>query len=133
VTERERFLRFLMAGGIAAGVNVLSRIVFNTTMPYEAAIPLAYLVAMVVAFTLNRAMVFAPTGRTLRDEGIRFAVVNAVAAAQVWIVSVVLARALFPAVGFEWNADTVAHVIGVASPVFTSYLGHKHISFRARQ
>ena len=60
----------------------------------------------------------------------RFALVNAVAFAQVWIISVGLARLVFPAIGFAWDAETVAHVIGVVSPVATSYLMHKHFSFR---
>ena len=57
---------------------------------------------------------------------------EAAAVAQVWIVSVGLTRFIFPAIGLAWHAETVAHVIGVAVPVFTSYLGHKHFSF-ARQ
>ena len=54
------------------------------------------------------------------------------AVAQVWIVSVGLARFVFPAIGFTWHDETVAHVIGVLVPVVTSYLGHKHFSFAAR-
>ena len=38
---------------------------------------------------------------------------------------------IFPAVGFTWHGETVAHVIGVLVPVVTSYLGHKHFSFAA--
>jgi putative flippase GtrA len=66
------------------------------------------------------------------SEYTRFALVNLAAVAQVWIVSVGLARLAFPAIGFTWHAETVAHVIGVAIPVFTSYLGHKHFSFAAK-
>jgi putative flippase GtrA len=62
----------------------------------------------------------------------RFALVNIAAIAQVWIVSVGLARFVFPAAGFTWHAETVAHVIGVAVPVFTSYVGHKRFSFAAK-
>jgi putative flippase GtrA len=63
-------------------------------------------------------------------EYARFALVNAVAFAQVWLVSVGLARLVFPAIDFTWQAETVAHVIGVVSPIVTSYIGHKHFSFR---
>jgi hypothetical protein len=68
-----------------------------------------------------------------RGEYARFALANAVAFAQVWLVSVGLARLVFPAIGFRRHADTVAHLIGLASPVWTSYLGHKHFSFRAER
>jgi len=55
--------------------------------------------------------------------------VNAVAFAQVWIVSVGLAHWVFPAIGFTWRAETVAHVVGVISPVAVSYVLHKRFSF----
>ena len=130
--ERNRFVLFLLAGGMAALVNILSRIAFNWVMPYEVAIIVAYLCGMTTAYLLNRQFVFAASGRGVASEYTRFALVNLAAVAQVWIVSVGLARLVFPAIGFTWHAETVAHVIGVAIPVFTSYLGHKHFSFAAK-
>lgn len=126
---RSPFLRFLASGGIAAGVNVLARILFSQVMAYEIAVVLAYLVGMLTAYVLMRLFVFEASGRGAGSELWRFAVVNAVALVQVWLVSVGLARWLFPAVGYSFHADTVAHVIGVLSPVLTSYLGHKRYSF----
>jgi putative flippase GtrA len=127
---RSPFALFVFAGGTAALVNVASRIILNLAMNYEAAIVLAYLCGMTTAYALNKLFVFERSGRTVTDEYARFAIVNLVALAQVWVVSVGLARFVFPALGFVWHADTVAHVIGVIAPVFTSYLGHKHFSFR---
>jgi len=66
----------------------------------------------------------------VHGEFIRFAIVNAVSFAQVWIVSVGLARLVFPAIGFGWQAETTAHVIGVLSPVATNYVLHERFSFR---
>ena len=130
--ERNRFVLFVLAGGTAALVNILSRIALNWVMPYEVAIIVAYLCGMTTAYLLNRYFVFAASGRGVASEYTRFALVNLAAVAQVWIVSVGLARLAFPAIGFAWHAETVAHVIGVAIPVFTSYLGHKHFSFAAK-
>jgi len=130
--ERNRFVLFVLAGGTAALVNILSRIALNWLMPYEVAIIVAYLCGMTTAYLLNRYFVFAASGRGVASEYTRFALVNLAAVAQVWIVSVGLARLAFPAIGFTWHAETVAHVIGVAIPVFTSYLGHKHFSFAAK-
>jgi putative flippase GtrA len=130
--ERRRFVLFLLAGGIAAGVNILSRIALNYVMPYEVAIVVAYLAGMTTAYLLNKFFVFESSGRGAASEYLRFALVNLAAVAQVWIVSVGLARFVFPAIGFSWHAETVAHVVGVAVPVFTSYLGHKHFSFAAK-
>jgi putative flippase GtrA len=127
--ERRRFVLFLLAGGIAAAVNIASRIALSHVMPYEIAIVVAYLCGMTTAYLLNKFFVFESSGRGAASEYTRFALVNLAAIAQVWIVSVGLARLIFPAIGFFWHAETVAHVIGVAVPVFTSYLGHKHFSF----
>ena len=87
---------------------------------------------MTTAYLLNKGFVFASSGRGVASEYTRFALVNLAAVAQVWIVSVGLARLVFPAISFTWHAETVAHVIGVTIPVFTSYLGHKHFSFAAK-
>jgi putative flippase GtrA len=124
-----RFARFLITGGIAASVNVVSRYFLSMAMEYRWAIIVAYLCGMTTAWLLSRLFVFEATGRSRRDEYLRFGIVNAVAAAQVWIVSVGLAEYAFPALGFTWHPEEVAHVIGVIIPVFTSYLGHKHFSF----
>jgi putative flippase GtrA len=129
ISEHERFIRFLLTGGFSAGVNILSRLAFNLVLPYEAAITAAYLVGMTTAFVLARLFVFDGTGGRARVQYVRFALVNAVAFLQVWLVSVGLARLAFPYFDFVWHADTIAHVIGVASPIITSYFGHKYFSF----
>ena len=98
-------------------------------MPYEAAIVVAYLIGMTTAWTLARLFVFQKSGRSRTEEYGRFALVNVAGVVQVFVISVGLADYLFPAVGFAWHAEEVAHVIGVAAPIFTSYLGHKHFSF----
>lgn len=125
------FGRFLVTGGIAAGANVLSRWLFNVVMPFEWAVVVAYLVGMTTAYVLSKLFVFSRSGRSVGDEFLRFALVNVVALVQVWLVSVGLARYLFPAIGFTWHAEDVAHLIGVVIPAVTSYLGHRHFSFAA--
>ncbi len=124
-----QFWAFLLTGGIAAGVNILSRYLLSRAMPYEAAIVVAYLIGMTTAWTLARLFVFQKSGRSRAEEYGRFALVNVAGVIQVFVISVGLADYLFPAVGFAWHPEDVAHVIGVAAPIFTSYLGHKHFSF----
>lgn len=124
-----RFVKFLATGGLAALVNLASRYALNILVPFEAAVAIAYLIGMGVAFVLARVFVFEASGRSLASEFYRFAVVNMVALAVVWIVSVGLARVVFPAVGFTWYGDDVAHLIGVLAPAVTSYLGHRHYTF----
>jgi putative flippase GtrA len=125
-----QFATFVVVGGIAALVNVVSRLMIGQSMSYEAAIVVAYLCGMVTAFFLNRMFVFqAASRREASRQFVRFTLVNIVALAQVWVVGVGLDRFVLPAVGFNWHAETVAHVFAVASPILTSYLAHKHFSF----
>ncbi len=124
------FVKFLLAGGVAAAVNIAARIALNRVMSYELAVVAAYLCGMATAFTINRTLVFTHArGADAAGQGMRFALVNLVALAQVWIVGVGLARIVFPYIGMAWHAETVAHVVAVASPVATSYFAHKHFSF----
>jgi putative flippase GtrA len=129
-TEGRRIVRFLLTGGIAAVVNVVSRWLLSFAILYELAVAVAYLIGMTTAFILARLYVFESSKNALHYQYFRFGVVNLFAFAQVWLVSVGLARFVFPAIGLVWHPETVAHVIGVASPIATSYMGHKHFSFR---
>lgn len=125
-----QFARFLLVGGIAALVNIVARLLLSLALPFELAVVLAYLCGMLTAFVLGRIFVFTEAGGTAHGQLLRFTLVNLVALAQVWLVSVMLVDWLFPLLGFTWQAELVGHTIGVLSPVFTSYLGHKHFSFR---
>jgi putative flippase GtrA len=130
--ERRAFLAFVLSGGVAAGVNVASRYVLSFWIPFEAAVTIAYLIGMTTAFLLSRRFAFDGAGDAWHAQYRRFAVVNLFSFAQVLIVSEVLARLLFPAIGFHWHAEEFAHVIGVISPILLSYYAHKHYSFRRR-
>lgn len=129
--EAVGFAAFVVTGGFAAAVNIATRWCFTFITSYEIAVTLAYLCGMVTAFLLMRLFVFQSNTGSARGQFVRFAMVNGVAFAQVLVVSVVLARLLFPAIGFTYQAETVAHVIGVISPIATSYVMHKRFSFRA--
>ncbi len=126
------FPRFLVAGGIAALVNILARMILSNFISFGLAIVIAYLIGMSTAYLLMRLFVFAASGRPLAHEYMRFGLVNLLALGQVWLVSEGLARLLFPAVGWTWQAETIAHTIGVLSPVAASYVGHKWFTFAKR-
>jgi putative flippase GtrA len=85
---------------------------------------------LVVAYVLNRKFVFSAAAKPSACEFLRFAAVNIVALMQVWLVSVGLAEYMFPYVGFHWHAETVAHTIGVGSPIVTSFFAYKLFVFR---
>lgn len=126
------FVLFVLIGGFASGVNLVSRILIDRLTSYEVAILLAFPIATTTAFLLNRMFVFKPATPAWRGQFVRFLLVNVAMLAQVFIISVAFARLIFPAVGMDFHADTVAHAIGLVSPIFTSYWMHKHFSFAAR-
>ncbi|MBV6844715.1 GtrA family protein [Xanthomonas campestris pv. paulliniae] len=126
----QQFLRFIVAGGTAAAVNFGSRIALSNIMPYAPAIIVAYIIGMITAFLLNKRFVFAQSGNALHHQAAWFVAINMLAVLQTLAVSLLLARWLFPAIGMRFHAEAVAHLVGVAVPVFTSYAGHKALTFR---
>lgn len=127
---RRQFMLFLAAGGIAALANFLSRIALSQFLPYVAAIVIAYAVGMATAFLLNRAFVFKEASNSVRSQVGWFIAINLLAVAQTVLVSLLLARWLLPWAGMDWHPETVAHAIGVMVPVFTSFVGHRLLTFR---
>ena len=128
-----QFLKFLLSGGTAALVNLVSRYVLNLVMPFEAAVVVASFVGMIVAYLLMIRFVFGRSGRSVASEVRRFVAVNLVAFALVWAISVGLARIVFPELGRTWHADDIAHFIGVMVPAVTSYIGHRFYTFARRE
>lgn len=125
-----QFLRFLVAGGIAAGANFGSRFVFSIFFDYGIAVVLAYLIGMLVAFLLMRGHVFNASRGSLAPQVAKFAAVNLLAVLQTLAISLLLARWLLPSMGFVDHAEALAHLVGVLVPVVTSYFGHKLLTFR---
>ncbi len=123
------FLRFLSTGGFAAVVNLLSRHELSKAVSFEIAVVLSYLLGMLTAYVLARHFVFQASGRSVVSELKRFAIVNIFSLVLVWSISIGLARHLFPAIGFGWHPEDIAHFIGVAAPAVVSYFGHRAYTF----
>jgi putative flippase GtrA len=126
----KQFVGFLLTGGTAAAVNFGSRILLNRWMDYSAAIVVSYLIGMATAFVLARLFVFKQSTQALHRSAGFFVLINVFAIFQTWLVSIILARHLLPALGVNRFVPEIAHAIGVMVPVFSSYLGHKRWSFR---
>ena len=127
---RRQFLLFLFTGGLAALVNVISRIGFSQILSFELAVLAAYGVGMVTAYVLARRFVFRNSRQSLRRSFAAFALVNLAAVLQTWLVSMGLRSWLLPLIGVGALLDLIAHSCGVLVPVITSFYGHKHVSFR---
>lgn len=120
---------FLLTGGLAALVNLISRFLLTPAIGFEAAIIAAYVIGMIVAYLLFRALVFAGSTNSISQQTVRFVIVNIVALIAVTVVTLLLARVIFPLIGFTWHAEDIAHIIGVCVPAITSYIGHSRYTF----
>ena len=130
IFKSKEFIAFLVAGGIAATVNIASRFFYNQYISYSNAIILAYITGMITAFILNKFFVFERSSHSTTKEFYYFTLVNLVAIVQTYIISIGLAEYIFPNIGLEKHRYLIAHAIGVIFPVFTSFIGHKFLSFK---
>ena len=124
-----QFARFLFSALAAAAVNFVSRLLLDPFVGYSYAIVLAYIIGTVFAFFMYQRKVFGQGIRPLWQEIALFVFVTLAAIAQTLIVSVVLADHLFPAIHWNWHPKEIAHVIGMGVPMFSSFLGHKYLTF----
>lgn len=124
-----QFLRFLLTGGVAALVNLGARYLLNLAIPFEAAVPIAYMFGMVTAYFLALIYVFEDSGGSRIVEFKRFTVVNILALVVVWGISSFLLNVFFPWAHITWHAHEIAHFIGVLSPAGLSYFCHLRYTF----
>ena len=129
----KEFVSFLIAGCIAAAVNFLSRILYNQYCSFSSSVIFAYLTGMVTAFILVKIFVFKQSTQSIQRSAIIFSLVNVVAAAQTWLISMGLNYYLLPIIGVTRFIPEISSAVGIAFPVFTSYLGHKYWSFKKPQ
>ena len=97
--KSKQFVAFLITGGLAAGVNFGSRIIYSHWLDFSSAIILAYLTGMVTAFVLAKLFVFKESKQALHHSAIYFVLVNLVAVAQTWLISMGLYYWAFPVFG----------------------------------
>jgi len=128
--KSREFLLFLGTGGFAALVNFSSRFLYNRLIGFSWAVVAAFLTGMVTAFVLAKLFVFRNSTNSTGKSIFYFIIVNAVALLQTWAISLLLAYKILPALGIQQFVEEIAHLIGIMVPVFTSYLGHKHFSFK---
>ncbi|SFU80523.1 MULTISPECIES: GtrA family protein [Pseudomonas] len=126
----KQFLMFLLVGGFAAGVNFGSRILYSYWISFSASVVAAYITGMITAFLLSRLFVFTQSTQAVRHSIMYFILVNVVAIIQTLAISLFLAYSVLPALGVTHFVKEISHAVGVIVPVFTSYLGHKHWSFK---
>lgn len=124
------FARFVATGALAAVANLASRYLLDFILPFEAAVAIAYVVGMVIAFFLFQRTIFGDPGTGIRRQVTRFTAVNLLGGVLTLAVSSALARQVFPAIGWGFRPHDLAHFLGVCAPAVSSYFLHKHYTYR---
>ena len=122
------FLSFIVAGGFAAIVNIISRAILSNFLNFENSIIIAYMIGMVVAFYITKKFVFVSKNNISKSFA-AFALVNLAAVAQTFFISLWSKNIILPFLGITIFVELLSHIAGVFFPVFTSFFGHKYISF----
>ncbi len=122
-----QLIRFAMVGGVGFVLNlaVYALLVHALSVPYQIAAVLAWLVAVLNNFVLNRHWTFDASAGQVRFQAIRFFVVSAVAFA----FGLVLLTVFVEAGGI---AKVPAQALAVAASTPLNFLGNKLWSFRMR-
>ena len=73
---RKEFPLFILAGSIAALVNIISRIILTIFLNFEISVFISYLIGMVTSFLLQRKYVFKSTKKSYKKSFAAFSLVN---------------------------------------------------------
>lgn len=129
--SRKEFLAFFLCGASAAMINLVSRWALTLFLPYVAAITIAYLLGLLSGYIFFKHFAFrAETGRKKWQEWFWYILVNAYGLGQTILLSLLFAQYIFPWMGMTYYPEDLAHIIGLCPSIFTSYLGHKYLTFR---
>jgi putative flippase GtrA len=123
-----RTFRFLAVGGLGLAANIVSfSIAWMLGVPSLTAGLLALVAATVLTWRLNRAFTFDRTGRSQREEAMRYALVTTVAQGASYAIFALLVLTVLA------RLPQAAIVAGAAVGALISYNGHRLFAFAPRR
>ena len=128
-TTNNQFILFLLTGGFSAIINLTSRIIISNFLRFEVSVLIAYFTGMVTAFFLAKKYVFLNIQKSDKKSFPIFALVNFVAILQTFLISKYIRIWLINISDNLIFIDFISHLCGVIFPIFTSFYGHKYITF----
>ena len=129
VRSRE-FIYFILTGGVAALVNIISRFIFSIFFNFTLSILSSYFIAMILAYCLAKKFVFKKSKKPIISSFAVFSLINLLAISQTLLISLISREYLSgKMINFQY-VNLISHTLGVLTPVFTSFLGHKYLSFK---
>ena len=125
----KQFLLFIVAGGFAALVNIISRALLSLYMNFSSSVVIAYFIGMTIAFLLTKKFVFLSKNLDNKKSFLSFTLVNLFAVMQTYFISIYFREMILNSFSKTSFANLISHTIGVLFPVITSFFGHKYLSF----
>lgn len=132
VSINSQFITFLLAGLLAAIMNFSSRILLSHYIPFSYAIIIAYLIGMSSGYLLFKTFIFKASDNKTSVELVFFITINTLGLFQTLLISLLFANIIFKFIADIHLREAASHFIGIASTVFSSYIGHKYLTFRSR-
>ena len=128
--ETKQFVLFIITGGTSAIINILSRIILSNFFRFEIAILISYGIGMITAFSLAKRYVFLNSNKSIRKSFPAFALVNLISVLQTFLVSIFIKNWLIIFFDNLSFIELISHTCGLGILVFTSFYGHKYITFK---
>ena len=130
-----QFLRFVLANSFAAITNIFTRLLASMVMLDAWAVVAGFFAGLSTSYLLCRGFVFQTLRRASLPEILRFTGINLLALVLTWLVyhlslQWLVAARMGPATNQALR--TTAHALGVAAPVFFSFMAQKTFTFRQR-
>ena len=126
----KQFILFILTGGFSAIINLTARIIISNFLRFEISVLISYLIGMITAYYLAKKYVFLNIKKSDKKSFPIFALVNFVAVLQTFLISKYIRIWLMNIFYNLIIIDFISHLCGVIFPIFSSFLGHKYITFR---
>jgi putative flippase GtrA len=129
---KNQFLRFLLANTFAAAANIATKLATSFVLSDAVAIIAGFLVGLSSSYILCKSYVFQSDQRIKSSEVMRFTVVNLMALVITYFTYKQMLAGLHLIAGLsqaDRRVQTTAHAIGVAAPLFFSFIAQKTLTF----
>ena len=126
----KQFFLFIIAGGTSAIINLLSRIVLSIFLSFEFSILISYLIGMIIAFLLFKKFVFVNTKKSNKNSLAAYSLINLISVIQTFFISTLMRNWLITILDNLTITELISHLTGLGILTFTSFLGHKYITFK---
>lgn len=128
--RNRQFIKFMVSGSISTLVNILSRFSLGFFISYPSSIVVSYIIGMATSYLIFKLWVFKTQRNNILRQLSCFLLINFIGLGQTLLISIILVNYVFFSIQPVLIKETLAHIIGLAIPIATSYIGHKHVTFK---